>query len=208
MVRKLAALMTDQELRLLSRLNGPVYFGSYAIAPAAGSDFWLVEPKHAPPLMLRGDYQDVEFKFECLYIRLDEPTETFTRRKGSLLDHAEVDVRDVKLLVRASWIRKAMPNEVPPNWEQMVERRGKLESVPGHALAAYVAVVGLLLTDVAGIKTLLRLSDGPPTSIERITDIDRMTEALKEGELVAPSDFAALRVRLQGWELSRSPPSS
>jgi hypothetical protein len=125
------------------------------------------------------DYESVEFKFECFFLKLLGSNEL--RSRGELL--ASVDCDAVAAVNRTESTRAARPGEVRSNEETVVQRRGKLSERAAGYLSSCTATVGLLLLRRDERCGLLAISDDDTLTLAFTTDKEEIAGYLAECDL-------------------------
>ena len=93
-------------------------------------------------LSLSWDYVDVEFKFEIYRAAIE--------KLGALTSDAVTpvgvipDFVSMGFLLRSEWLRPALPGEVPADYKQVVEERGRALSVSVAATAVGTVLHGIV----------------------------------------------------------------
>jgi hypothetical protein len=93
--------------------------------------------------VLSWDYVDVQFKFEMYVTSLDERDSELSGSWKTVATMAPA--ARIRFLVRAEWIRPAMPGEVPDAYEQVIEEGGRLDAAPASASVGGLGLRGIVL---------------------------------------------------------------
>jgi hypothetical protein len=132
---------------------------------------------------VKADYEGVEFKFECFFLRMLEPHEA--GEAAELL--ASIDCDSIATVERTEWTRTARPGEVPSGHETIVQRRGRSSHRPPDCLSSCTATVGILFLHRDHEVGLLAISDDDPITLSFTTHNEKIVGYLAECDVNKPS---------------------
>lgn len=149
------------------------------------SCIYLID-EHGLAICFSWEYGDVEFKFEVYFLSIQ--IESAISVDELSLIKSIPSAFSMSFLVRSEWVRPTLENEVPANFEKVIEERGFIDSVPETATAVGVFLYGLILKQISsGEETAIIVDDDVNYSLKVVDDIEYI-EKLKNG-----SDLFSLR---------------
>ena len=168
----------------------------------------LMDPSNEPPLgvlhfrSVHGkvataswDFADVEFRFEVYFVRVESAENLEVSALNSLSRIPALGT--LEYLFRAEWLRPAAPGEVPEHYEQVIEGRGNLSSVPASATAVGIAFAGVVFRSEASDECVGLCIDDVNNYSLRIVNGVQVDDASLAGFDRVP--LSELKTRLEEW---------
>lgn len=128
-------------------------------------------------ITLSWDYLDVEFKFEIYGISAEYLNSVVT---ADLIPAGTVpSFAAIGFLLKTSWVRPALPGEVPENYEQVIEESGVATAVPSSATVIATGLYGVLFRSTDGSPRLvITIDDDASYSLRSLVDNEVMAAAV------------------------------
>lgn len=135
-------------------------------------------------LSLSWDSQDVSFRFEIFCLSIDHPSSNGPR-------HPELAAKipsfsEMKFLLRTTWLRPAIPGEVPPHFVQRVEGSGRALQIPVDYIEAGTTLDGIVLLDSAGRPTMaIVVTNTTDYLVSVLTENETITSRMDECDVMS-----------------------
>ncbi|WP_203143278.1 hypothetical protein [Marinobacter mangrovi] len=166
---------------------------------SAWSDMLILESGSGDRMSLSSDYVNIEFKFEVFYL---SSSDSCLSEKLDLKEiFSVVEMSSAKFLFQVAWLRPALPGEVPPNYEQVVEEVGVRNDIPEAAYVAGLYVKGILILSNERPVIAIASSGDNPDVLVLAVDEQEIDAVLGKCEQVSP--FAVhdwiMQLKYSGW---------
>ncbi len=194
-LKRLNLLPTHQELESLSQISGRAEILRAPSTPGAHTGWAIIsteEPRHHVKLM--SYYEDVHFKFECIYMAFASAELGDTNSRLERWINEAVAVSRVALIVAATW---EVATDAEDGETGVAEMSGRISQMPENSPGC-VGVVGVAL--ISKIPVYVYLEEFP-LEIGVARTWDDMATIPRLGEVMDLQSVAELRIRLQreGW---------
>lgn len=153
----------------------PSWTGLYL--PTEGGDY----------LSLSWGSQDVAVRFEifCLMIERHSSRESMRLQAVATLPAFS----DLRFLLRTTWVRPAVPGEVPPHFIQRVEESGTSSSVPPDFIEAGTTLDGVMFVDGNGRPVMtISVVNSTDYVVSVSTDANTMATGMNECDVMSLDD--------------------
>lgn len=197
-LNRLACLPSEAECYTLSQIQGVFEIWQPRLVPGASpQEFFLLNRDSDIAIRICSDYRDVQFKFECLYLKVYQQSIDDIVPDGTQIGLTKC--QKAKVVLRAEWERPALPGEVPPHYEQIVQVRGEINTIPAD-VPACISMVGVLLFGEDGLKQgLVYLDDDFPLSLGYVEDTANIIQFLSQSTVLAIDEVEEIRIQLWNW---------
>lgn len=146
-------------------------------------------------ISLSWDYVDVEFKFEIYCLSIGSPKTVVIENLASI--EALPRHSSIRFLTKTEWVRPAQLDEVPENFEQVLEESGLISSIPDSATAIGTVLYGVIFEDSNGQPLLVVTVDDATSYSLRLVG-----EPTAMALLISTYDVHSLR-GLMAWQPPR-----
>jgi hypothetical protein len=178
------ALLPDEDgFASLSRLNGSVRIHYKKVLTSAPARVVLASEAN-DLVLLRVDFRDVVFKFECFAI-MPELVSSLPWAEVSELGRID-GWHAIKCLFRFEWSRPASFGEIPSNFEQIKRNRGVQSAVERNLTAIGVSMVGIMFWNVedASPVALIFSHDDDSAALRLTSAREEINDFVRECECV------------------------
>jgi hypothetical protein len=153
---------SDEEWKALTSLSaGRLRILAFPSSVERGHRRFAIHDSQWRRVGLTVDYEGVALKFECFFLRLLDPAKT--KEAVELIE--SIDCDSIAAIHRSEWIRAALPEEIRPKHEAIVQRRGRSSERSADQLSSCRAPVGLLFLRRDEEVGLLGISDDDPLTM-------------------------------------------
>lgn len=197
-LNRVVCLPSDTECSILARTQGVFeIWQPQLVLGATPRELLLLNRQSHTLVRICSDYKDVHFKFECLYLKVCQQDAGDKSIGGTRI--GVVTWRQAKAVLRAEWERPALNGEVPSHYEQIVQARGDISTIPPEA-AACISMIGVLFLGKDKLEHgLVYLDDEFPLSLAYVDDIETIREVVSQATVVAVDELQGIRRRLSGF---------
>lgn len=197
-LNRLLCLPSPVECSTLCQLQGVFEIWQPSLLPGASTqELFLLNRSSDIAIRICSDYRDVQFKFECLYLKVYQQPVGDIVSTGTQI--GQIKCQKVKIVLRAEWERPVLPGEVPPNYERIIQVRGEITTIPAE-VPAYISMVGILLFGEDNLKqSLICLDDNFPLLVSYVEDAENIIQFLSQSSVIAIDEVKKIRDKLWDW---------
>ncbi|TCV93180.1 hypothetical protein EC912_10540 [Luteibacter rhizovicinus] len=177
-----------QDLETLAKLPPGKLFISSQNKPAWNKVY--IQVTEGKWLSLSWDYVDVEFKFEIYCLSIAQHA---TPSADDFIQAGEIpDFSSIRFLLKSEWVRPASSNEVPDNFEQVIEESGLAADVPRSASAVGTSLHGIVFIRHDGKPCLLvEIDESQSYSIRTVENCEAIAALTSKYDSLSFSEVLA-----------------
>lgn len=197
-LRQVAFVPTEQECQSLAGLQYPIDVWELPRVYGNLPQQCLLRDGTGSWFSIGSNYEDVEFKFECIALTIQRLQEDPVNLLGAV--RTTIQAQNLMVVFRADWLRPSAPHEEEAEWKRVTQNLRVVDEVPTRRLTGYLSWAGLLFGTAETFDGLIYLDDFP-LSIGFTRKGQHIDSLLSRSRVIAHTNVMGWIQQLRGWEL-------